>query len=426
MPTSAEWAGALRSPGGEARFSPLYLSNSEGKTERAVNALGCFESIFGARSNLRLFSSPGRCEISGNHTDHQHGRVLAAAMNIDILAVVSANNSGIIRIHSQGHGQSEVDTTLLNRLDDERGNTNSLIRGVTARMKELGYKTGGFDAYITSDVLVGSGLSSSAAFETLICTVLAELYNDGEPDPVKRAQISRYAENEYFGKPCGLMDQTACACGGFVAMDFSNPENQVVEKIPFNFAGSGFTLCVVNTGGSHAELTEDYASVPAEMSAVAEEFGKKFLREVDETLFYKRLPLLRGRLSDRAVLRAIHFFRDNERVHAQTEALREGNFDRFLRLVNESGRSSFMYLQNVYSTNDVNRQGLSVALAVAERVLGARGAFRVHGGGFAGTVQAFVPDDLLSGFTCAMESVFGAGSMLALYVREAGSIEIII
>ena len=426
MPASAEWANRLRSTCGKALFYSLYLSNTEGKAERAINALGSFERIFGARNNLRLVTTPGRCEISGNHTDHQNGRVLAAAVNIDMLAVVGENDSGLVRIHSQGHKPNVVDITSLDRQDNERGCSVSLVRGVAARMKALGYNIGGFDAYITSDVLVGSGLSSSAAFEVLVCTILSELYNNGEPGPVARAQISRYAENEYFGKPCGLMDQTACACGGFITIDFFDPASPIAEKIPFDLAGNGYTLCIVNTGGSHADLTDDYKSVPAEMHSVAEELGKKLLREVDEALFFEQLPRLRSKLSDRAILRAVHFFRENERVRIQSEMLRTGDFDGFLRLINESGRSSFMYLQNVYSSSDVRHQALSVALATAERVLGARGAFRVHGGGFAGTIQAFVPDGLLEKFTSAMDGVFGANSVIALSVREAGSIEIII
>lgn len=427
MAAFKEILSAIKNGAFNEKFAYIYSADEQAVKEQAARyeqAVKEFGKLFGEERDVDLFSAPGRTEIGGNHTDHQHGRVVAAGVNLDVIAVVSKNNDNVIRIQSKGYPMDTIDLSDLSVQESEKNMAASLIRGVAARFKELGYEIGGFDAYTTSNVLKGSGLSSSAAFEVLVGTILSHAFNNGKSDAVEIAQIGQYAENVYFGKPCGLMDQTASSVGGFVAIDFKDPAKPVVEKINFDFAKSGYVLCIVDTGGNHADLTDDYASVPVEMKSVAKECGKEVLRDVDENLFNDLIPQLRLKCGDRAVLRAIHFFKENERAKAVADALRAGNFDLFKSLIIESGKSSFTYLQNVYTTKNIKEQGLSLALAMAENILEGTGAYRVHGGGFAGTIQAFVPGLKLRAFKSEMERVFGAGTCHVLSIRPVGGVQI--
>ncbi len=404
----------------KVKLQELYQENVERQRTRYEELARGFMQHFGQR-DLVFCSAPGRSEIGGNHTDHNHGRVVAAAVNLDIVAAAAPNGENVVRLKSKEYPNMDVtDLADLSIHKEETEHSASLLRGICARARELGYRVEGFDAYTISQVLKGSGLSSSAAFEILIVTIISHLFNEGKIDPVTAAQMAQYAENVYFGKPSGLLDQTASSVGGFTAIDFKDPQDPVIEKIDFDIAARGYALCVVDTGGSHADLTSDYAAVPAEMKAVAALFGKEALREVDPAVFEKNIPAARKACGDRAVLRAIHFFEENERAAMQKDALKQGNFERFLQLVLESGRSSLEYLQNVYSPHNPQEQGLTIALALSEKILTGRGAWRVHGGGFAGTIQAYVPFDLLEEYRCQMESVFGAGCCYVLSVRAAG------
>ncbi|MCI8361358.1 MAG: galactokinase [Clostridiales bacterium] len=409
---------AVESGGYDGDFRLLY-----GETEQAARryAAACdeFAAIFGDQREVRFFSAPGRTEVGGNHTDHQRGRVLAGSVNLDVIAVVSPNDESVVRIQSAGFPMDTVSLADLSAQKEEEGRAASLIRGMCARMAELGYRVQGFDAYTTSNVLKGSGLSSSAAFEVLIGVIISA-FSGGAADPVEIAQAAQYAENVYFGKPCGLMDQMASSVGGFTAIDFADPKNPVIEKVDFDFAHSGYKLCIVDTGGNHADLTGDYADITAEMKAVAGLFGKQFLREVEESDFYGNIARVKRECGDRSALRAAHFFADNRRAAEERDALKSGDFAGFLRLVNASGRSSYMYLQNVFSTSAPTEQGLSLALCLTERYLDGRGAFRVHGGGFAGTIQAFVPEAVLEGYRQIMDSVFGEGACHVLDIRPVG------
>ena len=366
-----------------------------------------------------IFSAPGRTELGGNHTDHQHGLVLAAAVTLDTKAAAAENNDGCIRVMSEGYAPVTVPVDELAPRPEERNSTAALVRGVAAGFAQRGCSVRGFDAYVVSDVLPGSGLSSSAAFEVLIGTMISTL-SDCALSPAEVARIGQYAENEYFGKPSGLMDQTASAVGGIAAIDFADPGAPVITPVEFDFAGCGYALCIIDSGADHAELTGEYAAIPNELKAVCRVFGKEYLREVDEREFYARIAEVRSAAGDRAVLRAAHVFSENRRCTEETAALGNGDFERFLRLVSESGRSSWMYLQNVIPTGSTARQELAFALLLCERLLGGRGAFRVHGGGFAGTVQAFVPADMLEGFRVGIDAVLGAGSCHVLSVRRAG------
>lgn len=395
------------------------------QTARYLKAVDEFELLFGKDRESELYSAPGRTEIGGNHTDHQCGRVLAAAVNLDCIAVVSRNENNVITIKSEGHKMDSVDLSVLDAIPNEVGGAAALIRGVAARFKMLGYNIGGFDAYTTSNVLAGSGLSSSAAFEVLIGTVLNHMFNQNAVDAVKIAQIGQYAESKYFGKPCGLMDQTTSSVGGFVQIDFKDKENPIVNKIDLDFANSGYALCIVNTGGNHADLTDDYAAIPREMLDISKHFNKEVLRQVDKEDFFSQIGSLHGKVSDRAILRAIHFFDDNDRVPKQVDALKSNNFNEFMQLIIESGRSSFMYLQNVFSCTNASEQRISLALAISEKKLAGCGAWRVHGGGFAGTIQAFVPKEKLEGYKETIEAVFGEGSCYVLSIRSVGGIKIL-
>ena len=368
------------------------------------------------------FSAPGRTEISGNHTDHQHGCVLAAAVNLETVAQVEMNGADLIRVQSEGYPLVEVDLNDFTVHEEEKNTTAALIRGVAAAFYQRGAELRGFDAKVHSTVLPGSGLSSSAAFEVLIGTICNELFFGKQLNAVEIAQIGQYAENVYFGKPCGLMDQTASSVGGMVFIDFADPAAPVVEKIDFDFTAAGHALCIIDSGADHADLTEEYAAIPGELKRVCQFFGKDVLREIPEADFLGALPQLRHQVPDRAILRAVHFYQENSRVQRQAQALRDGDFDAFLRLVSESGRSSWMYLQNITPAGATEHQDVAVALALCDTLLHGQGAFRVHGGGFAGTVQAFVPLEMLDSFKEGMERVLGEGKCHVLSIRSEGGI----
>ncbi len=371
-----------------------------------------------------LFSAPGRTELGGNHTDHQRGCVLAAAVELETTAEVTLNGIDTIRVFSEGYAPVEV------RLDDlevhggEENTTAALVRGVAAAFAERGAALQGFDAHVRSNVLPGSGLSSSAAFEVLMGTILNELFFDKSLSPAEVARIGQYAENVYFGKPCGLMDQMASAVGGMVFIDFQYPACPIVERIDFDLAAAGYALCIIDSGADHADLTAEYTAIPGEMKQICNYFGKEVLRQVAKEDFFAALPQLRGRVPDRAVLRAIHFYHENDRVERQVQALRMGDVEEFLHLVRQSGRSSWMYLQNITPAGAVEQQAVAVALALCEELLDGRGACRVHGGGFAGTVQAFVPLDALENFRTGVESVLGEGKCHVLSLRSAGGVRV--
>ena len=367
-----------------------------------------------------VFSAPGRTEISGNHTDHQHGCVLAASVNLKTTALVTPNGTGIIRVISEGYEPVEINLSDLSIRPEETNTTAALIRGVAAAFSRRGAKLGGFDAKVSSTVLPGSGLSSSAAFEVLIGNILNTLFFEGGLDTVEIAKIGQYAENVYFGKPCGLMDQMASSVGGMVFIDFADPENPRVEKINFDFSATRHALCIIDTGADHADLTDEYAAIPRELKTVCSFFGREFLRDVSEDDFWNRLPDLRAAAGDRAVLRAIHVWNENRRVLTQKQALADGDFDTFLRLVRESGESSWRLLQNVIPKAQTKHQEVALALALAEKLLKGEGACRVHGGGFAGTIQAFVPMDRLDAFKTGMEAVLGAGKCHVLSIVPNG------
>ena len=381
-----------------------------------------FQKTFGS-SPERYFSAPGRTEIGGNHTDHQRGRVLAAAVDLDTLAAVRRSGTGTIRILSEGYPMSVVELDKLEPQEGEINSTPALIRGVAARFVQLGCKVEGFDAYCTSTVLPGSGLSSSAAYEVLIGTIINHLFFDGRVSQAEVAQIGQYAENVFFGKPCGLMDQTASAVGNLVSINFFDKDNPIITPVDFDFSACGHALCIIDTRASHADLTDEYAAIPLEMKKVCAHFGKEVLSQIDEADFYAAIPALRLECGDRAVMRCIHFYQDNARVPRQVAALREGNFEEFLRLISESGRSSWMYLQNVVPAGYKEHQDVAVSLALCEHYLQGRGAFRVHGGGFAGTVQAFVPFDLLDAFRSGMDAALGQGACHVLSIRPQGGVE---
>ncbi len=392
--------------------------------ERYQKAVEEFEQLFGG-GEAEIYSAPGRSEVGGNHTDHQHGEVLAAAVNLDAIAVVRRTGDNRIRLLSQGYPMITVELDQLEAKKAEEGTSLALIKGMAYGLKKNGHAVGGFVAYVTSDVLGGAGLSSSASFEVLVGTILSGLYNRMEISPVEIAQVAQFSENVYFGKPCGLMDQMASSVGGLIHIDFKDTKNPVVEKVEVDFESYGYSLCITDTKGSHADLTDEYAAVPAEMKQVAAYFGKEVLRQVEEDAFYKRLPALRERFGDRPVLRAMHFLAENQRVEDQVASLKEGRIDDFLKLIQASGDSSFKYLQNVYTCKDVQNQAVSVGLAVSEHVLSGHGVSRVHGGGFAGTIQAFVKNDFVENYRAALDAVFGEGSCHVLKVRPAGGIKVV-
>lgn len=412
----------------DSKFAALYgKENVESAKQRYTDAIEKFTEAYGCDRELSLFSVAGRSELSGNHTDHNRGCVVAASISLDVIAVASPTDDGIITLISEGFGKDTVNIAeFCAPITEKFGTSESIIAGMCAGFSANGHKTGGFVAYVTSNVLKGSGLSSSAAFEDMIGTIESHLYNDGRVDNVEIAKLAQWAENNFFGKPCGLMDQVACAVGGIVAIDFKNTKDPVITPIDFDITGAGYNLCIVNTGGNHADLTDDYASVPAEMKSVAAYFGKEVLREVDEADVIANIAPLREKLGDRAVMRALHFFEENKRVGMQKAALESGDLDAFFENVKSSGRSSFCYLQNVYTNKNVSEQGLSLALCLAERILkDKKAAWRVHGGGFAGTIQAFVPSDAVAEFKNTMDSCFGEGACIVLNVRPVGATKIL-
>lgn len=404
----------------------IYLEKEQMEYQklRYEKAVRKYIELFGD-SEVEVYSAPGRSEIGGNHTDHQQGMVLAASVNLDAIAVVGYNDSGIVHVVSEGYGPIIFPAVDLAKNVEEEGTTAALIRGVLKGFKQRNYRIGGFYAYIISDVLGAAGLSSSACFETLIGVILNGLYNEMNISMIEIAQIGQFAEKEYFGKPCGLMDQMACAVGGLVHIDFKDLNEPVLHKVQVDFEKYDHSLCIVDTKGSHADLTEDYALVPREMGAVAEGFGKTVLREVEEGTFYQAIPQLRTKLGDRSVLRGIHFFQEEKRVLGQVDALEKGQFSAFLQLIKQSGDSSYKYLQNVYTNHDVQNQSVSIALAVSEEILQEHGVSRVHGGGFAGTIQAFVANDFVEIYKEEMEKIFGENSCHVLKVRKYGGVQVI-
>ena len=371
-----------------------------------------------------VFSAPGRTEICGNHTDHQHGCVLAAAVDLETVATVQVNDSNLIEIQSEGYPLVTVDLNDLTVREEEKNSTAALIRGVASAFVQRGAKLSGFRAEVRSTVLPGSGLSSSAAFEVLIGTILNELFFEKKLTAIEIAQIGQYAENVYFGKPCGLMDQMASSVGGMVYIDFEDPENPKVQKIDVDLATFGYGLCIIDTGADHADLTDEYAAIPGELAELCQCFGKKYLREIPKAEFVQKIPEIRGKVTDRAILRAFHIYRENDRVRQLVEALRWDDIEAFLDLIKESGRSSWMYLQNITPAGAVQHQEVAVALALCETYLKGQGAFRVHGGGFAGTVQAFVPLDMLDSFKASIEEVLGENSCHVLNIRQQGGIRV--
>ena len=380
-------------------FLQLY-GETQASKERYLKACEEYSKLYNNTDNMFMFSAPGRTEVGGNHTDHEHGRVLTGSVNLDVIAIVCPNDDNVVRIKSEGYDMDEVDLNDLSKIDNEEGKAISLIRGVLNYFNEKGFAIGGFNAYTTSNVLKGSGLSSSAAFEVLICNILKGLFNN-DISAEEIAKISQKAENVYFGKPCGPLDQMASSVGGFTAIDFKDPSSPVIEKVNFDLSKFNHSLCIVNTGGNHADLTDDYAAITRDCKAVSQYFGKEVLREVNEDDFYDEIPNIRKKFGDRAVLRAIHIFDENKRI-------------------NESGNSSYKYLQNVYSVSAVGEQGISLGLALSERLLNGKGACRVHGGGFAGTIQCFVPNEILETFKCEIEKAFGEGSCYILNIRSLG------
>lgn len=410
----------------DERLKEIYVDESmlPYQRERYQKAVEKFEELYGA-GETEIYSAPGRSEVGGNHTDHQHGEVLAASINLDAIGIVRKKEEPVIELLSEGYEKITVDLSDLEKREEEEGTSVGIIRGMAYGLKQNGHEIGGFQAYVTSDVLNGAGMSSSAAFETLVGTIISGLYNNMEISPVEIAQVAQYAENVFFGKPCGLMDQMACSVGGLIHIDFKDPKNPVVEKVEVDFGAYEHSLCITDTKGSHADLTDDYAQIPQEMKKVAEFFGKEFLREVDEKDFYKNIAKLQKECGDRAVLRSLHFFEEEKRVEQEVAALKNGNFSEFLQTVKSSGNSSFNYLQNVYTNKDVQNQGVSIGLAVSESILGNHGVSRVHGGGFAGTIQAFVENGFVENYREMLDSVFGEGSCHVLKVRPFGGIKVI-
>ena len=411
----------------DERLLDIYLDESQLDYQRSryIKAVEKHAELFSA-DDVEIYSAPGRTEVCGNHTDHQHGKVLAASINDDAIAVASKTDFDSVNIMSEGYPMISISLENLEKKDDEEGTTLSLIKGILSNCLDKGYKIGAFDAYITSDVLGGSGLSSSAAFETLIGNIISGMFNDGAIDAVEIAMIGQYAENVYFGKPCGLMDQMACSVGSLCYIDFDDPNNPKIERVELDLGRVGYSLCITDTKGSHADLTPDYAAVPAEMKAVAEYFGKDVLRNLDESEFKEDICGIREKLGDRAVLRAIHFYDECRRVDSAVTALKNNDFASFLTEIRSSGLSSFRFLQNVYTNHDILHQNGSIALAISEQALGENGGVaRVHGGGFAGTIQAFVKNEYVDTYREALDKVFGEGACAVLMIRKYGGIKVL-
>ncbi len=408
----------------DARLTEIYADLADAQKPRYAKAIDKFIELYGDKE-VNVISVPGRSEVIGNHTDHQQGEVLATSINLDIIAVVSPREDGIVKVLSDDYDIAPIDLSDLTVHENEKESSAALIRGVAAKIKEDGGKIGGFDGFMTSDVLQGSGLSSSAAFEVMIGNIYSDLYNEQSLDPVELAKIGQYAENVFFGKPCGLMDQSACSVGGLIHIDFADKANPIVEKIDVDFSDFNTSLCITDVHASHADLTQDYADIPFELKEVDEFFGKSVLREVDEKEFYTRLPELREKIgNDRALLRAIHVFEENKRVRKAVAALSANDLEAFEKQILASGTSSFKYLQNIYSPADYKNQAVSLALALSELVLDGKGAHRVHGGGFAGTIQAFVPNELVEAYAATMDNAFGEGACHILQIRPFGGVQV--
>ena len=403
----------------------IYLDEEklDYQRKRYVDAINKYKELYGD-DDVEIYSAPGRSEVGGNHTDHQNGEVLAASINLDAIGIVKPLQEGTVKVVSDNYPMITIDLNDLELKEEEKETTVALIKGVLAGFVNKGYHIGGFQAYITSDVLIGAGLSSSAAFETLIGTILSGLYNDMKVSPVEIAIIGQYAENVYFGKPCGLMDQMACSVGNLVHIDFADKKNPVVEGVSCDLGKYGYSLCITDTKGSHADLTADYAAVPAEMKAVAAVFGKEVLHGVKIEELYEKSAEIREKAGDRAYLRALHFVNENVRVQQEVVALKNGKFEEFLSVVKASGDSSFKYLQNVYTNHDVQYQNVSIALAISDTILGDDGVCRVHGGGFAGTIQAFVKNEAVEKYKKNMDHIFGEGSCSVLKIRKFGGMKV--
>ena len=410
----------------DCNFLDIYvdIDQLEYQKERYINAIIKFKEHYGD-GDIQIFSAPGRSEIGGNHTDHQHGKVLACAINMDAIGIVKKENTEEVRIVSDGADEIVVDITKLSIREEEKGSTLALIKGVLAGFQERGYKIGAFSAYITSDVLIGSGVSSSAAFETLIGTILSGLYNKMQVSAVEIAMIGQFAENVYFGKPCGLMDQMACSIGSLAYIDFRDPEKPHVEKVDFDLEKYGYSLCITDTKGSHADLTDEYAAVPEEMKRVANYFCKEVLADITLDQLLNNVADMRKVLSDRCILRAVHFLTENKRVEEEVNTLKNEDIESFLECIKASGNSSYKFLQNVYSVKNVYQQNVSLALALSETLLGDKGACRVHGGGFAGTIQAFVKNEDVKAYQESMNQIFGYGSCSVLKIRKYGGIQVV-
>ena len=409
----------------DSLFAELYTSeNVDFQKKRYINAVEKFSELYPERDDIHIYSASGRTEITGNHTDHQHGCVIAGAVNLDTIGIASFHNENTVRIQSEGYDEISV---VLNDLGihENKNSSSEIVRGICAKFAGMGVKINGFDMYTTSDVLSGSGISSSASFETLVATAINCFYNNGQADAVEIAKIGQFAENVYFGKKSGLMDQLVCSVGGFVFIDFKNIENPYIEKVNADLSETGYKLIITDTKGSHSDLTDDYVTVRSEMESVAKYFGKNVLREVDEKMLWESIPDIRKKISDRSVLRAVHFFDDSRRAEEEKNALSENRFEDFIRLVNDSGNSSMNLLQNLYSCKYPCEQAIPLAIMAGKRILGGRGAVRVHGGGFAGTVQAFVPCELVNSYITEMNRIFGDNSCSVLTIRPVGSIEII-
>ena len=405
----------------------LYITDDASyHRDRYMSVINGYTEIFGDSDELALFSAPGRTEIGGNHTDHQHGCVIAGSVNLDVIAAVSFNNENVVRIKSKGYPMDEVTLDDLEIHTQEYDKAISLIRGVLKRISYMGYELKGFNAYTESNVMKGSGLSSSAAFEVLVGTIVNHLCANAEISPVEIAKIGQFAENVYYNKPSGLLDQMASSVGAVVAVDFKDNDAPIVKKVDFNLSDYDHTLCIIDSGADHADLTDEYAAVTVEMRRVSEFFGQKFLRDVSKADFMANLKAVRAAVkNDRAILRAMHYFNESDRAVAETEAVEKGDFAEFRKLNRESGRSSFMYLQNVYASSMPKAQAVSLTLALCEEILGDKGSFRVHGGGFAGTVQAFVPNDMVAEFKSKIEAVLGEGMCHILSIRPVGGYRLV-
>lgn len=409
----------------DSLFAELYTSeNVDSQKKRYIKAVEKFSELYPERDDIHIYSASGRTEITGNHTDHQHGCVIAGAVNLDTIGIASFHNENTVRIKSEGYDEISISIDDLG-IKENKNNSSEIVRGICAKFSEMGVKINGFDMYTTSDVLSGSGISSSASFETLVATAINCFYNNGKTNAVEIAKIGQFAENVYFGKKSGLMDQLVCSVGGFVFLDFKNIENPYIEKVDFDLSKTGYKLIITDTKGNHSDLTDDYVTVRSEMDSVAKYFGKNVLREVDEKMFWENIPDIRKKISDRSVLRSVHFFDDSRRAEEEKNALSENRFEDFIRLVNDSGNSSMNLLQNLYSCKNPCEQAIPLAIMAGKRILNGKGAMRVHGGGFAGTVQAFVPCELVDSYTAEMNRIFGNDSCSVLTIRPVGSIEII-